>query len=137
MGYSYNLLEHPADIKLKIVADSLGELFEGALKGMAEILVLKEDFTSEEVRKKIKVSSIDISSLLVDFLSEVLALSDINDCVFIELLIINLKDNEIEAEIKGFKVNKFKEEIKAVTYHKTEVKKNSQNQFEAEILFDI
>lgn len=137
MSYFYNILEHPADIKLKITADSLEELFEGALKGMADILAFKEDLTKERITKKIQVSSVDTSSLLVDFLSEVLALTDIEDSVFNDLKIIHLKEREIEAEISGSKVKKFKEEIKAVTYHKAEVKKNNQNQFEAEILFDI
>lgn len=137
MSYFYNILEHPADIKLKITADSVEELFIGALKGMAEILALKEDLTKEKIEKRIKVSSLDTSSLLVDFLSEVLTLSDIEDGVFNEIKIESLKENKIEAEITGFRVKKFKEEIKAVTYHQLEIKINNQNQFEAEILFDI
>ncbi len=137
MGYQYEIKEHPADVKLKVKANNLKELFEASLKGMAEILALKKDLTNEEIQKEIQVDSVDLSALLVDFLSEVLTLTDINDSVFINLEIISLTETKIEARIKGFKVKKFKEEIKAVTYHKAEVKQNNNGKYEAEILFDI
>jgi len=137
MGYLYEILEHPADIRLKVKATSLEEIFEGALKGMAEILALKENFLNEKIEKEIKVNSLDLNSLLVDFLSEVLTLTDINDSVFNEIEIVSLKENEIIAKIKGFKIKEFKEEIKAVTYHNLEIKKNEKNEYEVEVLFDI
>lgn len=137
MGYHYEILEHKADIKLKITADNLNDLFEGALKGMADILVLKEDLTEEKVEKNIKVSSLDFSSLLIDFLSEILTFSDIEDCVFNEVKINDLKNNKIEAKISGFKFKKLKEEIKAVTYHQSRVEQNKDGQWEAVVLFDI
>ncbi|MGB9726499.1 MAG: archease [Minisyncoccia bacterium] len=137
MGYQYEIKEHPADVKLKVKAASLKELFEGALKGMAEILVSKKDLTEKRVQKSIKVESVDVSALIVDFLSEVLALTDINDSVFNDLEVIFLSEKKIEAKVKGFKVKSFKEEIKAVTYHKAEVKQNKSGEYEAEILFDI
>lgn len=137
MGYHYEILEHKADIKFKITADNLNDLFEGALKGMADILVLKEDLTEEKIEKNIKVSSLDLSSLLVDFLSEILTFSDIEDCVFNEVKINDLKNNKIEAKISGFKFKKLKEEIKAVTYHQSRVEQNKDGQWEAVVLFDI
>ncbi len=137
MGYHYEILEHKADIKFKITADNLNDLFEGALKGMADILVLKEDLTEEKIEKNIKVSSLDLSSLLVDFLSEILTFSDIEDCVFNEVKINDFKNNKIEAKISGFKFKKLKEEIKAVTYHQSRVEQNKDGQWEAVVLFDI
>jgi len=137
MGYHYEILEHKADIKFKITADNLNDLFEGALQGMADILVLKEDLTEEKIEKNIKVSSLDLSSLLVDFLSEILTFSDIEDCVFNEVKINDLKNNKIEAKISGFKFKKLKEEIKAVTYHQSRVEQNKDGQWEAVVLFDI
>jgi len=133
----YKILPHIADIKLKVTADSLEELFSGALKGMAEILTLKKDLTTKQVKKEIKISSIDFSSLLIDFLSEILTLSDIEDSVFTDINIKKFLDKEIEAEILGFKVRQFKEEIKAATYHRAEIKKNEKGKWEVEILFDI
>jgi len=104
---------------------------------MADILVLKEDLTEEKIEKNIKVSSLDLSSLLVDFLSEILTFSDIEDCVFNEVKINDFKNNKIEAKISGFKFKKLKEEIKAVTYHQSRVEQNKDGQWEAVVLFDI
>lgn len=137
MSFFYEIKEHPADVKLYVKANNLKELFKAALKGMAEILVLKEDLTEQKIVKGIEVESVDLSALIVDFLSEVLSLTDIKDSVFNEIEIEFLSETKIKAEIFGYKVKKFKEEIKAVTYHKAVVKKNEQGEFEAEILFDI
>ncbi len=46
-------------------------------------------------------------------------------------------DNELEAEIFGQKVERFGEDIKAVTYHDLEIHQNTEGEWEATVLFDI
>jgi len=72
----------------------------------------------------------------VDFLSAVLTQSDIEHAVFSEVKIKRMTDTEIEAEIFGAKVDKFDEDIKAVTYHSAEVKQKNEK-WEAMVLFDV
>jgi len=136
MSYHYEILEHRADIRLKITASTIKELFQGALEGMAYIIKLEET-SRGPIEEKIEVSSLDINALLVDFLNQVLALSDIYNAVFDKVEIEKLTGKEIRGKIKGQKVDKFKEEIKAVTYTNLEIKKKESKELEAEILFDI
>jgi SHS2 domain-containing protein len=135
--YRYQILDHPADIKLKIEADTLEDLFKGSAIALSEILVQEEDIDYRiKIEEKISLSSYDLNALLVDFLSEILAISDIKNAVFKEIFIEKLLDNEISAIIKGYPVKRFNKEIKAVTYHQLEIKK-VDDLYQAIILFDI
>ena len=132
----FELLEHTADIKMRVFGNSLEEVFENAAYGMA--CIQKNRIKDEEIRikKKIEVESIDIETLLVDFLSEILTLSDTYQEAYLKASNIEIKNNRIKAEIEGFKVEEFDEDIKAVTYHEAKVEEKN-GKWEAEIIFDI
>ncbi len=135
--YQIKNLNHPADIKILIKGDSIKNLFIGSAIALAEILATEENIQKDQiVEKEVSLQSIDISSLLIDFLSQILAFSDIENAVFKEIEIIKLTENEIFAKIKGYRVKKFDKEIKAVTYYQSLIKKQG-NLYTATILFDI
>lgn len=137
----YQFLSHTADVRLKIEADNLEELFSIALEAMGNLI--KKDSCSIESEQKefsesIEISSIDATSLLIDFLSEVLAYTQENKIIYCYIKFEKLTDNFLKAKIFGDKkVDKFDEDIKAVTYHEAEIKKNKDNNFETIIIFDI
>lgn len=138
----FELLDHTADIKMRVFGGSLEKVFENAAYGMASIQI--EDLKSKvnnkdfilQSKRIIKVESIDIETLLVDFLSEILTLSDTYQESYPKVSNIKMIKNRIEAEIEGFKVHRFDEDIKAVTYHEAKVEEKNGDWF-AEIIFDI
>ncbi len=140
----FEILEHTADIKIRIFGQSLADLFKNALFAMVAIqipnykfqITNKSQIPNSKMTRRVKVKSVDKEALLVDFLSEVLSLSDINNEIYPECDIIKLDDNEIEVEVRGLKVDQFDEDIKAVTYHGVKVGKVGDH-WEAEIVFDI
>lgn len=142
------LLPHTADTRLYVEADTLPELFEAAVEGMGNIVkssppkagpprAEKLKVQSANVIKEIRIESPDVTSLLVDFLSEVLTYSQEEKAVFRKADIKKLTDTSIEAKVYGEKTDEFDEDIKAVTYHEAEVKKNSKGNWETVIVFDI
>ncbi len=137
MAYHWTVLTHPADLKLKIVAQTKAELFEGALEGMAHILT-KEPFpASFPLQQELNLSSVSLATLLVDFLNEVLAQSEIERAIFPHLQIKNLTDTQLQAQIFGFKIKQFQTQIKAVTYHQVKITQDSQGKLKIIILFDL
>jgi SHS2 domain-containing protein len=134
MDKGYKILDHPADIKVQAFSKTKEELFLNALKGMAEILKPVPD--SESVRRDIKVESIDLDNLLVDFLSEVLYLSQVNKEVYKNIKFISFNDKKLEGELIGDKIRSLGEEIKAVTYHGLEISQKN-GLYQATVLFDI
>ena len=129
----YEILEHKADLKIKAFGKTKKELFSNMLFAMMESL--KAELTKKEKRRKIKVKSIDLNALLVDFLSEVLYISQTNKEIYTKVRFNKFNDKEINGELIGQKVKSFGEEIKAVTHHNLEIKKNKN--WEAIVLFDI
>jgi SHS2 domain-containing protein len=134
----FEILPHTADIRLKVIADTLNGLFSAALDGMNYIIkneIEKIDFSG--LRRKINVSSLDESMLLVDFLSEILTLSHkTKACYKIEGMEI-LDNMKLTAVIEGGRADGFDEDIKAVTYTEAKIIKNLHNQLETIIVFDI
>jgi SHS2 domain-containing protein len=130
---------HTADIRMKVEAPNLKELFEVALLGMGEIL--REGWCNGHhnlpMKVTINIESKDRTCLLIDFLSEVLSLSYAKKAVYCQLQISTLRTTKLEGCILGAPVNFLDEEIKAVTYHEANLIKNQRNQWETLIIFDI
>ena len=135
---NYKLLPHTADIRLYVEADTLEELFKGALNGMCDII--KKDASSVKVEtesKMIEIEALDITSVLIDFLSEVLEFCQEEGNIYCRTKILTLNDTSIKAEIFGREAEGFDRDVKAVTYHNAEIKKNEKGNFEVTIVFDI
>ena len=131
----YEILEHTTDLKIRAFGKTKEELFSNLLKGI--FLAARPEIKDKiEKIKKVKIRSIDEQGLLVDFLSEALTLSDINNEAYFEVRFKKLTETELEAEILGQSIKKFGLEIKAVTYHGLEIKK-VRGLWEATVLFDI
>lgn len=132
------VVNHTADVKIKVTAGTLEDLFEQALQGLAYLLYRNYlSATVAQVTVPVKVSSIDINSLLVDFLSEVLYQSETHQAVFFRFKLKKFSNSELEAELLGRPVSKFDRNIKAVTYHGVSILRNPEGLWETEVIFDV
>lgn len=139
---TYEIHEHTADVRVKGHAPTLEELFCEMAEGMMSFAGGKEKTEDVNIQlREVKVSSPDETALLVDFLNEILSLSHINKETYGNIKINKLERGEdvveIEADLEGVEVSEFEEDIKAVTYHEAEVKKNDKGEWEASLIFDI
>ncbi|PIV10132.1 MAG: hypothetical protein COS49_02130 [Candidatus Portnoybacteria bacterium CG03_land_8_20_14_0_80_41_10] len=133
----FELLEHRADLKIKVKGSSKEELFLNALLGMEEGLRPETKETKEEIKREIRIKSIDLPALLIDFLSEVLYLIQVNKETYHNIEFKKFADTEVEAELLGQKVERFGEDIKAVTYHQLDVHQRKDGTWEVTVLFDV
>jgi SHS2 domain-containing protein len=132
----FEILEHKADLKIRAFGKEKPELFLNMLLGMTESQNPRIE-SREEIKREIKIKSIDLPALLVDFLNEVLYLSQMNKEVYFDTVFKKITDTEIEAELIGQKVRSFGEDIKAATFHNLEVKQTENKNWEGTVLFDI
>lgn len=135
----YDLIDHTADIGIKAYGKTLSEAFENAAKGMFDIITDNSEVESTG-QYNIELSAFDLEQLLVDFLSELLYLHSANNLVFGFFKIdVDEFKNSLKGTFYGEKFNlanhKIGAEIKAVTYHMLEVKKNKLCR--VQVLFDI
>lgn len=137
MGF-YEFLPHTADVRIRAVGSDLADLFDSALKGLCCVLY-SEPFKIDSpiFKTKINLTSIDSSALIVDFLSEALMLMYKHKAVLHNIQLSKLENTSIIAELSGFHIDGFSEDIKAVTYHGAEIITNKENQLEVVITLDI
>jgi len=132
----YEILEHKADLKIRAFGKTKEELFLNMLEGMAESQ--KPEIKSKKrIKREIKIKSTDLLTLLVDFLGEALYLSQVNNEAYFEVEFKKFSETKLEGKLIGQQVERFGEDIKAVTYHGLEVKQNETGLWQATVLFDI
>jgi SHS2 domain-containing protein len=131
----FEILPHRADLKIKVFAKNKEDLFLNSMIAMFEASKTKGE--GKIIKRKIKVKSFDLFSLLVDFLSELLYLSEVKNEVYFDIKFKKFTGKEIEGEIFGKKIKKRGIIIKGVTYHDLEIRQKRDKTFEATILFDI
>ena len=139
---AFKIIEHTADLRLQVFGHNYEELFQNAVLGLNSILineVLKKTYYKKPPAgfEKIKVEGLDINALLVNFLNEILTQAQINKKIYTRIKFLRFGEKLLEAQIFGVLVDGFDKDIKAVTYHQVEIKKNKRNIFEATLTLDI
>ncbi len=143
----FQQLPHTADIKIRVYGNTLSELFRHALMGMFQVIGphapgckrIDDRLVCPTLPQKheIAVESPDCESLMVDFLSEALWLSDVHNEAYLDATVDQLTDTSIKTTVAGVKVTGFDVvEIKAVTYHDLAIKQ-VDGIWQADIVFDI
>lgn len=145
----YEILDHPAELRIRVFGKTKEELFRNAAEAMADILksAPKLRIRPNAPNEKIRIKSTDLNTLLVDFLNAILAKSQINKAVY-NISDLRFKDSEskkifLEAEIMSRPVERFSEDIKAVTYQDIDIKLITQGSllktklWQTDLVFDI
>lgn len=135
MRSRFEVLEHKADLRIRAFGKDRKELFENALIGMFG--AAKYQGKGKEVKRQIKISSLDLPSLLIDFLSEALYLSETSWEVYHKVQFKEFEDNNLEAILTGKKLERMGIQIKGVTWHDLNLHQKKDGTWEVSILFDI
>ena len=128
-------IEHPSDVGIIAYGKNLKEIFENAAYGMFSLMA---DLDKVEPKQslKIKVEAEDQESLLVNWLNELIFNEDAKKMIFKDFKITKLTDRELEAEVRGEKINldvhDLYRPVKAATYNQLEIRENC-----AKIIFDV
>ena len=86
---NYKILPHPSDVRVQAFGKTKEELFLNAMKGMNAVLKPKI-LDNKSEKRKIKIKSVDLNALLVDFLSEVLYLIQANKEIYSNIKFIDI-----------------------------------------------
>ena len=130
----YEYFDVTADIGFKSYGANLNEAFENAGLAIFNIISDTSDIDGE-VEKSFEVTSEDEVSLLYDYLEELLFLHETEFMLFSEFH-VDIDDNlHLKATIKGEGIDwdkhDRKTEIKAITFHKMDVKKTNHVMLQA------
>jgi len=119
----YEFLNHTADAKFRAYGDNLEKAFENAALAMFSILIAPEKVNSK-IQKTINISSKSKSSLLYDFLEELLFLLDVDSLVLHSISSLKIIENndyfELSCVFNGDIAKNYVDicgNIKSITYN--------------------
>lgn len=129
-------LDHTADVGIRAFGKTLDELFANAAAGMFS-LITDLDAVKPVGEHEVKVTSRDLESLLVDFLSELLYVHETEKVLLAEFD-VKVSGLAVDAHVRGERIDKARHPlhlmVKAVTYHGIDV---DPAKGEAQVIFDI
>jgi SHS2 domain-containing protein len=138
----FEIIDHTADIGIVAYGKTKREVFINAAKGMFEIIAGENRDLKENFYAKIKLEAKSLEDLLIAWLNELLYISEVKLVILNKFIIKELSNGQIKAEVGGTKINhlsiRIKREVKAVTYHRLEIKKDEESGlWSAQVIFDI
>lgn len=136
---AYILLDHTADLAVKVQGNDPARLFENAGKALMHIM-LRGKASISPVDRRISLSGLDMEDLLVRWLGELLYLLEGERLVVTDLKIEHLAPDRLDAVVQAVpfdpEAHEILSEIKAVTYHQVEVAEKGDH-WEARVVLDI
>jgi SHS2 domain-containing protein len=132
------MADHPVELRIVVMGDTIEHLFMNAADAMADILA-KNRYASIVSTDRIDMVSVDKSAALVDFLNGLLAQSHIERAVHIpESVTIEEAEGKVtvQAVMRRYLVPAFDESIKAVAYRDVRIE-HKKGKWEATLVFDL
>ena len=114
--HRYEEVEHTADRALLVRGLDLPDLFVGAARGMYSLMGDVDGLVATTWRE-IRLEASDLESLLVDWLNELLFLSEMEGLHFVDSQVELLDDVRLVARAGGIPAQFTAPSIKAATFH--------------------
>jgi len=135
----FEVLDHTADIGLVVYGENLKALFENAGEAFFHLITdLRK--VRRRVERRIKIGGESLDRLMVDWLSELLYLHDVENLLFKGFKVESIGEDGLMAVVKGEpfqqKIHVIKTEVKAVTYHRIEVRQEKGG-WKAQVILDL
>jgi SHS2 domain-containing protein len=134
---SFEEISHTADVKIRAQALTQEALFSDAFEALMQVMY--GTGRGSGIKREIHVESEDTETLLCDFLSEVLFISEVESLVFSKAE-IHISGASLSAVLKGEPFNPKRHsggtEVKGISYSGLLIKRDA-NGYMLDIIFDV
>ena len=137
MRMSFEEIAHTADVKIRAHAPTLEGLFSETFKALMQVIYGTN--RAGGILREIRIESSDTESLLTDFLSEVLFVSEVESLVFSEAC-ISIDGLRLTAELTGEPFDPARHsggsEVKGISYSGLAITHEAKG-YMLDIIFDV
>ncbi len=138
---NFEIIPEELGIRMRVRGKTARELFRNALACLAAHMKPDAALLSKnrrQAKEEISIEAVDLNSLLVDFLSGVIAHADSRGAVFTDITFKKFGENFLSGELVGAAVDRFANEIRAISYSDVDVRKNPKTGlYEALVTFEV
>jgi len=139
MNKKYELVDHTADLAIKVYGKDLEELLKNSSVAMMD-LISNLETVKPEIKKQLVVTGQSPEQLLVNLLQEILYIHEVENLICSEAEVKVINKYEAQSNIYGEKIDLKRHvllnDIKAVTFCDLNIKKE-KNILTTRIVFDI
>lgn len=129
----FRWVDHTAELELEIEAPSEEAVFAEALAAFAE---LAGDVSGPPASREVEVAADDRALLLVEWLSELVYLSEVEELVPERIESLELEGGKLRATVQGRR-GRPRHLVKAVTLHRLELKRDEDAGWRARLVLDV
>ena len=139
MNTPYTLLDHTADLRIRVTGSDMADLFANAGMALADLICDPQTLTAQDPTI-LHASGDDPADLLVNFLRELLFQFSGDERLIKAIQILDISDTALTARLATDRYTQarhtLRHEIKAVTYHQVAVEATGDG-WQATVVFDI
>ncbi|MEY4731606.1 MAG: hypothetical protein RL681_552 [Candidatus Parcubacteria bacterium] len=134
----HNIIDRTAGtIRIHIEAKTPEELFMEAVRGLMDLMRPEADPGVAVAERELAIHAPDQTSLIVDFLKEIITGSYARKEAVQDVTIRYLTGDSIECDVRTIPAISFGEELKGVSYREVNVHKRPDGMWETSIIFDV
>lgn len=137
----FEIIPEDICVRMRVRGKTARDLFRNALAGLAAYMkpgAMSLSKNQRQAREEISIETVDLNSLLVDFLSGVIAHADSRAAVFTGITFKKFGENFLSGELSGIATDQFDNEIRAVSYSDVDIRKNPKTGlYEALLTFEV
>jgi SHS2 domain-containing protein len=136
MSGASELLEHTAEVRLRLRGATFAELLQEAGRALARLELGEPLPPAADGTRLIVVRAPDRAALLVDWLNELVFLAETERWVPLEFEMLEATDRAVRARARGVRTEEAPSRVKAATFHGLEVIAGPDG-FEAQVVLDV
>ena len=133
---SSEVLEHTAEVKLRVRAPSLGDLLAEAGRALGAAELGRARAAPDGPWRRVEVRSADRDALLVDWLNELIYLAETERWVPVEFEMEAVTPTALRARARGVRVAATPARVKAATFHGLRIAETPSG-LEADVILDV
>jgi SHS2 domain-containing protein len=136
VGPSHEITDHTSELRIRLLAGSLGELLAEAGRALAGIQLRGATPAVEGDWRRLELSAPDRAGLLAEWLNELIYLAETERWVATEFAVDRASDRSVSALARGTLVERAPGLVKAATLHGLRVDQVSGG-FAGEVVLDV
>lgn len=137
----YEIIDHTADIGIRVEAPTKEELFVAAAEATFDLLISSKRAFIPSIDVPLVVEAPALDQLFVRWLQELLFIFERRRLVLMKFWIDRMGETTLEGRAKGLPFDSTRHaqklDIKAVTYHQLQVGQDASGRWRAQVIFDI
>lgn len=136
-GGEHGFTEHTGEVRLEVAASSCEELFAEAGRALAEMMLGEPREALEPAPEHaVEVRASDRAALLVEWLNELIYLSEIHKQVFTRFRVEHVDEKQVRAVVAGVSPETLQTAVKAATLHGVSVELRD-GRWRASVVLDV